>query len=195
MIKPDIMMSLYIEPVIPTIPLDEFPPNLQQLAAFVVSICQYIPFLRYIVDLGLFLTTAQRHLDKVEEKLKRFKEEARAAARSGQKRKRTTWFASTVLKRRINEALSEANSEYSIWREIYQWTGSVRGVVALHTMLVNPTNESEEALKSKEVLKTIELWPISGRMLFVMLLGKLEMDNGILDEVDNLWGDRIRGSL
>ena len=187
-------MSLHIEPAVPTFPLDDIPLNLQQLAACVASLAQYIPFLCYIVDLGLFLTTAQKHLDQIEEKLKRFKEEAKAAARSGQKRKRTTWFASTVLKGRIREALSDANSEYSIWREIYQWTGSLQGVVALHTMLVNPTNESKEALKSEEVFEKIELWPICGRMLFVMLLGKLEMDNGILDELDSLWGDRIRGS-
>ena len=93
MVIPD-TMSLYIEPAIPTIPVDDIPLNLQQLAAFVASIAQYMPLLCYIVDLGLFLATARKHLDQVEEKLRRLKDEAKAAARSGQKRKRTTWFAS-----------------------------------------------------------------------------------------------------
>ena len=189
------MMSLYIGPAVPTIPLDDFPPSLQQLAAFVASIVQYLPFLCYVVDVGRFLTTAQKRLDQAQEKLTRRKEESKTAARSGLKRKRTTWFVSAALKKRLNEALSDASSEWSIWREIYQWTGSLRGVVALHTMLVNPSIGSVEALKSKEVLNKIELWPVSGRMLFVMLLGQLEMDNAILDELDFSWGDRAGGSL
>ena len=192
---PDTMMSLYIGPAVPTIPLNDFPPSLQQLAAFVASIVQYLPFLCYVVDVGRFLTTAQKRLDQAQEKLTRRKEESKTAARSGLKRKRTTWFVSAALKKRLNEALSDASSEWSIWREIYQWTGSLRGVVALHTMLVNPSNGLVEALKSKEVLNKIELWPVSGRMLFVMLLGQLEMDNAILDELDFSWGDRAGGSL
>jgi hypothetical protein len=63
-------------------------------------------------------------------------------------------------------------------------------VVALYIMLAH-----ESEAKSTEVLNKIELWLISGRMLFVMLLEKLAMDKAILEEVDDVWGHYSKGSL
>ena len=187
------MTSLYIGPAVPTISLDGFPPDLQQLAICVNSSVQHILFFEFVVDLCRYLAIARQYLDKEGKKLESFDDKARTAARSGSKQKRTrnTWFISALLRERLNEAISDATSEYSIWQECYRYTGSLRGVVVLHTMLVNiASNQSKQ-----EVLERISLWPLVGRMLFAILLSKLEMHSGITSELEFSLGHHMKGSL
>ena len=110
------MTSLYIGPAVPTISLDGFPPDLQQLAICVNSSVQHILFFEFVVDLCRYLAIARQYLDKEGKKLESFDDKARTAARSGSKQKRTrnTWFISALLRERLNEAISDATSEYSI---------------------------------------------------------------------------------
>lgn len=110
---------------------------------------------------------------------------------SKQKRRRNTWFISAPLKERLNEAISDVTSDYSIWRECYRHTGSLRGVVVLHTILVNIANNQSK----QEVLERISLWPRVGRMLFAILLSKLEMHGGITSELEFCMGHHMKGLL